>query len=112
VPGIRCKDVGEHVANYSYFPIFVTAPNSFLQSNFKSRDALYEQLRANGIFARRYFYPLISDFPMYRKNTSEAQENFPVARRISNEVICLPIHPNLLDEEVDFIVKVIADFND
>ena len=99
VTGIRCANVGEHVANYAYFPIFVNAQN---------RDVLYEKLKANGIFARRYFYPLISDFTMYRSLPSAAQSNLPVARKISHEVICLPLYPNLENEEIDFIVSLIA----
>ena len=101
VAGIRCANVGEHVANYAYFPIFVHSQN---------RDALYEKLKENGIFGRRYFYPLISDFPMYRSLPSAAQSNLPVARQISHEVICLPMYPNLENEQVDFIVSLIAEF--
>ena len=101
VAGIRCTNVGEHVANYAYFPIFVNSPN---------RDALYEKLKENGIFGRRYFYPLISDFPMYRSLPSAAQSNLPVARKISHEVICLPMYPNLENEQVDFIIKLIVEF--
>ncbi len=101
VAGIRCTNVGEHVANYAYFPIFVHSQN---------RDALYEKLKENGIFGRRYFYPLISDFPMYRSLPSAAQSNLPVARQISHEVICLPMYPNLENEQVDFIIKLIVEF--
>ncbi len=101
VAGIRCTNVGEHVANYAYFPIFVNSSN---------RDALYEKLKENGIFGRRYFYPLISDFPMYRSLPSAAQSNLPVARKISHEVICLPMYPNLENEQIDFIVSLIAEF--
>ncbi|MEI7795724.1 MAG: DegT/DnrJ/EryC1/StrS family aminotransferase [Methylococcaceae bacterium] len=100
VAGIRCANVGKHVANYAYFPIFVE----------RNRDALYEKLKENGIFGRRYFYPLISDFPMYRSLPSAAQSNLPVARQISHEVICLPMYPNLENEQVDFIVSLITEF--
>lgn len=95
---IRCLDVGNHVSNYAYFPIFVE----------NNRDELYEKLKANGIFGRRYFYPLISDFPMYRALPSASAANLPVARKISNEVICLPMYPNLTNKEVDFIVSLIS----
>ncbi len=100
IAGIRCGNIGEHFSNYAYFPIFVE----------KNRDALYEKLKANGIFGRRYFYPLISDFPMYRSLPSAAPANLPVARQISHEVICLPMYPNLTNEEIDFIVSLIAEF--
>ena len=100
ITGIRCANIGEHIANHAYFPIFVE----------QNRDALYEKLKANGIFGRRYFYPLISDFPMYRALPSAASANLPVARKISHEVICLPMYPNLTDEEIDFIISLIMDF--
>lgn len=98
IAGIRCANVGEHTANYAYFPIFVE----------QNRDILYEKLKQHGIFGRRYFYPLISDFPMYRSLPSAASANLPVAKRISNEVICLPMYPNLTNEEVDFIITLIT----
>ncbi|MDO8206581.1 MAG: dTDP-4-amino-4,6-dideoxy-D-glucose aminotransferase VioA [Gallionella sp.] len=104
VNGIHCLvDAGERIANYAYFPILVQ------QDYPLSRDALYQKLQDNGIFARRYFYPLISDFPMYRRMASSAHENLPVARKAASEVICLPIYPDLSNEPVDFILKLIAD---
>ena len=104
VKGIHCLSVaGEKMANYAYFPILV-------QPDFPlSRDALYQELQDNGIYARRYFYPLISDFPMYRGMPSAAHANLPVARKAASEVICLPIYPTLPKEQVDFIIQVITD---
>jgi dTDP-4-amino-4,6-dideoxygalactose transaminase len=98
--GIRCADGGSHVANYAYFPIFVE----------KNRDTLYETLKENGIFGRRYFYPLISDFPMYRGLPSAAPSNLPIARKTSEEVICLPIYPELSHDSQDKIIGIIRDF--
>lgn len=100
VAGIRCANLGEHVANYAYFPIFIE----------KNRDALYEKLKENGIFGRRYFYPLISDFPMYRSLPSAAQSNLPVARKISHEVICLPMYSALELHEQDKIIELVTEF--
>ena len=69
VKGIRClNDAGEKVANYAYFPILVEADYPI------SRDELYQKLKDNGIHPRRYFYPLISDFPMYRGLPSAHRE--------------------------------------
>lgn len=103
VKGIHCLPVaGEGMANYAYFPILVQ-PGYPL-----SRDALYRELQDNGVYARRYFYPLISDFPMYRGMSSAAHENLPVARRAASEVICLPIYPGLSNEQADFILELIA----
>ena len=90
IKGIQClTDAGEQEANYSYFPILVQADYPL------SRDDLYQKLKDNSIYARRYFYPLISDFPMYRGLPSSTPFNLPVARKAANEVICLPIYPDL-----------------
>lgn len=103
VNGIHClADAGEQVANYSYFPILVQ-PDYPL-----SRDALYQKLKDNGIYARRYFYPLISDFPMYRGLPSAAQANLPVASKASNQVICLPIYPTLDVSDQEKIISLVA----
>ncbi|MBU2537296.1 MAG: dTDP-4-amino-4,6-dideoxy-D-glucose aminotransferase VioA [Proteobacteria bacterium] len=103
VQGINCLPAaGEKVANYPYFPILV-------QPDYRlSRDALYQELQDNGIYARRYFYPLISDFPMYRGMLSATHTNLPVAYKAANEVICLPIYPALSNEQVDFILQIIV----
>jgi dTDP-4-amino-4,6-dideoxy-D-glucose transaminase len=102
VAGIHCLEAaGETAANYAYFPILVR-PGYPL-----TREALYEKLRDNGIHARRYFYPLISDFPMYRGLPSAAQSNLPVASKAASEVLCLPIYPALSDEQVDAVVELL-----
>jgi dTDP-4-amino-4,6-dideoxygalactose transaminase len=72
-----------------------------------SRDALYAELRSAGIYSRRYFYPLVSDFPMYRGLPSAAPSNLPVARAASEQVLCLPIYPALTEAQVDRIVDLI-----
>jgi dTDP-4-amino-4,6-dideoxygalactose transaminase len=75
--------------NHSYFPILV-GPGFPVP-----RDELYARLKAAGVFCRRYFYPLISDFPMYRSLPSAREENLPVAGEISRQILCLPIYPGL-----------------
>jgi dTDP-4-amino-4,6-dideoxygalactose transaminase len=103
IKGIRClSGAGEKVANYAYFPILVQPEYPL------SRDALYQLMQDHGIYARRYFYPLISDFPMYRGMPSAAHANLPVAKKMAEQVICLPIYPALSNEQVDFIVGLIA----
>jgi dTDP-4-amino-4,6-dideoxygalactose transaminase len=103
VRGIRClNDAGERIANYSYFPIFVEADYPI------SRDDLYRKLRDNSIYTRRYFYPLISDFPMYRGLPSARSENLPVATAAAREILCLPIYPDLEMSVVDEITHFIA----
>ncbi len=103
VKGIRCLiDAGEKVANYAYFPILVEADYPI------SRDNLYQKLKDKGIHPRRYFYPLISDFPMYRGLPSAKRENLPAATAAAKQVLCLPIYPGLemsvIDEIAGFIV--------
>jgi len=103
VDGIHCLGTaGEESRNYSYFPIMVR-PGYPL-----SRDALYQKLRDNGVHARRYFYPLISDFPMYRGMPSAVHANLPVAGKAAEQVICLPIYPGLAGEQIDFVIGLIA----
>jgi dTDP-4-amino-4,6-dideoxygalactose transaminase len=65
-------------------------------------------LRRNGIHARRYFYPLISDFPIYSSGSSSSRQNLPVAARAADEVICLPIYPDLPQEEVVRIAEIVV----
>ena len=103
VKGIRFFDDMPGVRhNYSYFPIFVNAEEFGM-----TRDELYEKLKEHNIYGRRYFYPLISSFSTYRGLPSAAPENLPVATRIANEVICLPIHHELTDADMSRILGVI-----
>lgn len=103
VPGIRCANAPPGaVTNNAYFPIMVTPEFAI------GRDQLFTKLRENNIHARRYFYPLISDFPMYRSMPSSAPSNLPVARTTADQVICLPIYPTLEDAQVDAICRLIA----
>lgn len=102
VTGLRCASaMPEGEANYSYFPILVESDYPM------SRDALYQKMRDHGIYARRYFYPLISDFPMYRSLPSAAPSNLPVATRIASQVICLPIYPALKAEDQRRVISVV-----
>jgi dTDP-4-amino-4,6-dideoxygalactose transaminase len=104
VKGICClQDAGEKVANYSYFPILVEADYPI------SRDDLYQRLKDNGIHPRRYFYPLMSDFPMYRSLPSAHKENLPVATAAAQQILCLPIYPDLDMSIIDEITRFIAD---
>lgn len=103
VSGIRFFDDMPGVRhNYSYFPIFINA-EEFGQT----RDELYFKMKADGVLGRRYFYPLISTFSTYRALPSAAPENLPVATRIANEVICLPMHHELSDDDVNRILDLI-----
>ena len=103
VRGIRMLDEMPGVkSNYSYFPIFVDENEYGM-----SRDALYFKMQEDNIFGRRYFYPLISTFNTYKELPSAKPENLPVATRIADEVICLPLHHELTKEEQELIVRII-----
>jgi dTDP-4-amino-4,6-dideoxygalactose transaminase len=104
IEGIMIPDQLANVErNYSYFPVLIT------ESFPLSRDALYQHLREHGVYARRYFYPLISTFSMYRGLTSAAGDNLPVASRVAQQVLCLPIYPDLTEADQALIFKVIRD---
>lgn len=102
IRGIRClaKDRAT-LSNHAYFPIFVDAAYPL------GRDGLYHRLREHGIHARRYFYPLISDVPMYRGLSSARSDNLPAAKRVANEVLCLPIYPELSAADQDRVIEVL-----
>ncbi len=104
IEGIRLIDIPAGVeANYSYFPILVGAGFPM------TRDALYEALKAQGIYSRRYFYPLLASLPMYAHLPSAAPGRNPVAERAAAEVLCLPIYPDLaIDEQQQIIEAIIA----
>jgi dTDP-4-amino-4,6-dideoxygalactose transaminase len=104
VPGVRMPaKPADATANDSYFPILVDSSYAL------GRDGLYKHLREEGIVARRYFYPLISDFPMYRGLPSSDPVKLPVARAASDQVLCLPIYPALADADVDRIAGLVRD---
>ena len=94
IPGVR--------HNYSYFPIFVDAKRYGM-----TRDELYFKMKEHGVLGRRYFYPLISDFSTYRSLPSATKENLPVATKMANEVICLPMHHALTDEDIERILGLV-----
>ena len=95
MPGVR--------HNYSYFPIFVDAKKYGM-----TRDELYMKMKNQGVWGRRYFYPLISEFSTYRGLESSHPENLPNAHMMADTVICLPMHHALSEEEIDKIIMVIS----
>ena len=103
VKGIRFFDDMLGVRhNYSYFPIFINA-----EMYGKTRDQLYFEMKEKNVLGRRYFYPLISTFSTYRGLPSATPENLPVATKIANEVICLPMHHELSEEDIERVLKII-----
>ena len=103
VKGIRMmEDMPGVRHNYSYFPIFIDA-----EAYGMTRDELYFRMKENNVLGRRYFYPLISEFSTYRGLESARPENLPVATKIANSVICLPMYHNLTDKDVERVIEVI-----
>lgn len=104
MPGIRfLHDIEGVRHNYAYFPIFIDEAIYGM-----SRDALYEKLKEYNIYGRRYFYPLISTFSAYKGLDSANPANLPVAHKLANQVLCLPMFANLNDADIDRIITVVA----
>lgn len=87
--------------NYAYFPVLIEDEFPF------SRDEVYEMLKKENIYARRYFYPLISSFSMYRNLPSASTDALPIANMIADKILCLPIFPDLTEEEQGKIIEVL-----
>ncbi len=87
--------------NFSYFPILIESDYPL------SRDDLYENMTIYGVFGRRYFYPLISEFPMYRGLPSSKGDNLLAAKKVSEKVICLPIYEDISQSEVEKIIRIL-----
>lgn len=102
IKGITCPPIQKVLQhNYSYFPVLID-PEFPL-----SRDEVYQKLKNNNIFARRYFYPLIVDFAPYKYMISSTSRALPVANKVANQVLCLPIYPALSVEEQDRIISLL-----
>jgi dTDP-4-amino-4,6-dideoxygalactose transaminase len=102
IQGLSCvSNSGQQTANYSYFPILVGDDYPL------SRDKLYYKLKDHGINARRYFYPLISQFAMYRCLPSASANRLSVAADIASRVICLPIYPDLAHTDQESIIELL-----
>lgn len=93
----------ETESNYAYFPIFIDEVHYGM-----SRDQLYESLKQKNIFGRRYFYPLISEFSMYKGLESAMPSILKVANKMANDVICLPIYSELAIDVVNEIIDKIT----
>lgn len=94
IPGVR--------HNYAYFPVFVDEKEYGM-----SRDDLYTKLKNNAVLARRYFYPLISNFEIYRSVESAKAENLPIANKLADQVICLPLYAGMSERHVSRVLELI-----
>lgn len=103
IAGIRyLNEVPDVKHNYSYFPIFINEKEYGI-----SRDTLYEKMKISGVYGRRYFYPLISTYSTYRGLDSASQSNLPEAYKMADEVICLPMHHELSEEDIERVLYCI-----
>ncbi|MEY8709621.1 aminotransferase [Mangrovibacter phragmitis] len=104
IDGIESFSVPESVEwNYPYYPISV-------ESNYGlTRDELYEQFKTIDVYARRYFYPLISSFSMYRGFPSADESKLPIANEVAKKILCLPIYPDLTEEDQMKIINFIKE---
>lgn len=103
IPGLRCLPPPVGVKeNHAYFPVLVTEDYPL------TRDELYARLRENNIYPRRYFYPLISNLPMYRGLPSAVAGNLPVANDIAQQILCLPVYPGLEEAELERVFQVLC----
>lgn len=101
--GIEISDQYKNIRyNFSYFPVMIDPQTYGL-----TRDSLYDLLKTHGIYTRRYFYPLISNLKPYNTLPSASPENLQEANRVSDSVLCLPIHPDLDIDDVDRICAII-----
>lgn len=96
------EDIPDVRHNYSYFPIFVDEDEYGM-----TRDELYFKMKEQNILGRRYFYPLISTFSTYRGLPSATPENLPVATSMANKVICLPMHHELSDDDINRVIRIV-----
>lgn len=99
-------DIPNVESNYAYFPILIDEKEFGV-----SREHVYNELKKQDIFVRRYFYPLISNFPSYKGLKSASVENLPVANRIAEQVLCLPIYGSIEIEKIDFICEKLLGLN-
>jgi dTDP-4-amino-4,6-dideoxygalactose transaminase len=103
VPGVRClQDIEGVRHNYAYFPIFISEEYGI------SRDELYAKLQKHNIYGRRYFYPLISTFSAYKGLDSANPKNLPVAHKLADQVLCLPMFAGLDNEGVERVIDVVV----
>ena len=102
IKGITVPAASEHSnSNYSYFPVLI-------EPEFRmTRDELYFELKKNNVLSRRYFYPLISNMPMYRGIESAAIENLPLSNAVSDKVLCLPIFNEMDENDFSRIINII-----
>ncbi|MCF8177412.1 MAG: DegT/DnrJ/EryC1/StrS family aminotransferase [Sulfuritalea sp.] len=104
IRGIKyLSNTGEKAANFAYFPILVEPDFAV------TRDQLYDRMREANVYVRRYFYPLISNLPMYRGLPSAVEANLLEAKSISDRILCLPIYPDMTREDQARVIQILQE---
>lgn len=102
INGIRLFDINDDATqNYTYFPILVEDGYSI------SRDELYELLKKNNIYARKYFYPVTADQACFRNKYRNVE--IGNARELAKKVLIIPLYDSLEWENAERIVSIIKD---
>lgn len=102
IEGLKVGVVPEGLeANYGYYPIEVN-PDEFGAS----RDDIFKALEKNGIHARKYFYPIITDMEVYRRRGLNS-DGVPIAKKVGDRIITIPIYPGLEESVREKIVDTI-----
>lgn len=100
-PGIKLMQLREGVTkNYAYYPVYVDSEKFGM-----NRDDLYNELKKNDIYARRYFYPATNDLDCYTRVYGKSKT--PVAYDVSKNILTLPMYADLSLEDVDRICQII-----
>lgn len=106
--GIILPDIGKNVHfNYQYFTIRIEKEKFGI-----SRDEMYDRFKQFNVFTRKYFFPLCSEYPCYRDLLSASKTNLPVANKIVDEVLCLPLYGALSAQEIGKICEILKSFRD
>jgi dTDP-4-amino-4,6-dideoxygalactose transaminase len=88
-------------SNYAYLPAFFASK--------AMRDQVYEALKAQDIYARKYFYPLVTDFECYQGRPGFDPALTPVAARLADTVLTLPLYPGLPEEDIQRICAIVRE---
>ena len=101
IEGIRLNKISKDVTpNYAYYPVVFDGYKY-------TRDEIYNKLKEVDINARKYFYPLTSEFACYKDCDYRGKGETPVARLVSERVLTLPIYVGLEGEVVDKVCEII-----
>ena len=100
--GIKIFKMPKNVQDsFQYYPILVT------EKYIISRDELYSRFEKADIITKKYFYPLCSQYECYKHLESSSKNNLPVANKIQDQILCLPIHGNLSQRDLQRICNII-----